>query len=597
MSVKSFMQKYLGKVAFKQILVLIIVVIYTMGNLFSPLLFSFIIDNVINEQEITSSIFIFITEKLGGIPYLQQNLWIPALMLLGVNILVGLCIFFRGKLNSEIAQNMTENLRNDLYSHIQVWPYSVLSKAKTGDLIQRCTSDVETIRSFFSGQLAELVYAITITVTANVILFSIDSKLALYSLFMLPIIFAISMYFFNKIQKYFVLYDDTESELTTITQENLSNLRVVRAFNREKYEFEKFDKKNKELSKIDFDWINQLGIQWGVGGSLSMAQVLLTILIGIFEVVNGNLTIGQFSVFISYEGMIIYPVRSLARLLANMGKMRVAVERLLEIFNEKTEDLESGKVFDIKGDIVFDHVGFQYDDGNLPVLEDISFKITPGETLAIMGPTGSGKSTLVHLLTRLNDYTNGSITIDGVELKDIQKKCLRKSIGIVLQEPFLFSKTIYDNIKISQKNAPKEKVYKAAKIASVHDVITEFSNGYNTLVGEKGVTLSGGQKQRIAIARTIINDCPILIFDDSLSAVDTQTDAAIRKAIKGLSKQCTTIIIAHRISSTQDADHIIVLEDGKISQNGNHEQLIKQDGLYKRIYDIQTAMKEDEVYE
>ena len=214
-----------------------------------------------------------------------------------------------------------------------------------------------------------------------------------------------------------------------------------------------------------------------------------------------------------------------------------------------------------------------------------------------MGPPGSGKSTLVHLLTRLNDYTDGSITIDGIELKDIQKKCLRKSIGIVLQEPFLFSKTIYDNIKISQKNAPKEKVYRAAQIASVHDVITEFSNGYNTLVGEKGVTLSGGQKQRIAIARTIINDCPILIFDDSLSAVDTQTDAAIRKAIKGLSKQCTTIIIAHRISSTQDADHIIVLEDGKISQNGNHEQLIKQEGLYKRIYEIQTAMKEDQQYE
>ena len=359
MSVKCFMRKYLGKVAFKQILVFFIVVIYTMGNLFSPLLFSFIIDNVINQKEITSSLFIFISEKLGGILHLQQNLWIVATMLLAVNILVGLCIFFRGKLNSEIAQNMTENLRNDLYSHIQLWPYSVLSKAKTGDLIQRCTSDVETIRSFFSGQLAEIVYAVTITITANIILFSIDSKLALYSLFMLPIIFVISMYFFNKIQKYFVLYDDTESELTTITQENLANLRVVRAFNREKYEFEKFDKKNKELSKIDFDWINQLGIQWGIGGSLSMAQVLLTILIGIYEVVNGNITIGQFSVFISYEGMIIYPVRSLARLLANMGKMRVAVSRLLEIFNEKTEDLESGKVFDIKGNIIFDHVGFQ----------------------------------------------------------------------------------------------------------------------------------------------------------------------------------------------------------------------------------------------
>lgn len=594
MTTGNFLQKYLGKVAIKQVLVFFIVIIYTLGNLFSPLLFSFIIDNIIHNKEITSNLFIYIAQKLGGVAYLRNNLWLPGLLLFAVNVVVGLCIFFRGKLNSEIAQNMTENMRNDLYNHIQLWPYSVLSKAKTGDLIQRCTSDVETIRSFFSGQLAEIVYAVSITLIANIVLFSIDVKLALYSLIMLPIIFIISKYFFKKIQKYFVMYDDTESELTTITQENLSNLRVVRAFNREKYEFEKFDKKNKELSKIDFDWINQLGIQWGIGGSLSMAQVLLTILLGIFEVVNGNITIGQFSVFISYEGMIIYPVRTLARLLSNMGKMNVAIGRLLEIFNEKTEDLDSGEVFDIKGNIEFEHVGFQYDDGNLPVLNDISFKIVPGETLAIMGPTGSGKSTLVHLLTRLNDYTDGSIKIDGVELKNIQKKCLRKSIGIVLQEPFLFSKTIFDNIKISQKSANKEKVYNAAKVASVHDVINNFSAGYDTLVGEKGVTLSGGQKQRIAIARTIINDCPILIFDDSLSAVDTQTDAAIRQAIKGLSKKCTTIIIAHRISSTQDADHIIVLENGKISQNGNHEQLIKEDGLYKRIYDIQTAMKESD---
>lgn len=594
MTTGNFLQKYLGKVAIKQVLVFFIVIIYTLGNLFSPLLFSFIIDNIIHNKEITSNLFIYIAQKLGGVAYLKNNLWLPGLLLFAVNVVVGLCIFFRGKLNSEIAQNMTENMRNDLYNHIQLWPYSVLSKAKTGDLIQRCTSDVETIRSFFSGQLAEIVYAVSITLIANIVLFSIDVKLALYSLIMLPIIFIISKYFFKKIQKYFVMYDDTESELTTITQENLSNLRVVRAFNREKYEFEKFDKKNKELSKIDFDWINQLGIQWGIGGSLSMAQVLLTIILGIFEVINGNITIGQFSVFISYEGMIIYPVRTLARLLSNMGKMNVAIGRLLEIFNEKTEDLDSGEVFDIKGNIEFEHVGFQYDDGNLPVLNDISFKIVPGETLAIMGPTGSGKSTLVHLLTRLNDYTDGSIKIDGVELKNIQKKCLRKSIGIVLQEPFLFSKTIFDNIKISQKSANKEKVYNAAKVASVHDVINNFSAGYDTLVGEKGVTLSGGQKQRIAIARTIINDCPILIFDDSLSAVDTQTDAAIRQAIKGLSKKCTTIIIAHRISSTQDADHIIVLENGKISQNGNHEQLIKEDGLYKRIYDIQTAMKESD---
>ena len=592
-----FIKKYLGKLWVKQILVFLIVIIYTFGNLFSPLMFSFIIDNLIEGKQITSPIFLFLTNNLGGVDYLRNNLWLAAIVLVLVNVVVGLCIFFRGKLNSEISQQMSQDIRNDLYNNIQLWPYSTLSRSKAGDLIQRCTSDVEVVRQFFSGQLAEVVYAISITVFANVVLFSINGSLAIYSLVTLPVLFIVSLLFFKSIQKFFTRFDETEAELTTVMQENLSNLRVVRAFNREKYEMDKFSIKNKELSKIDFELINHLGFQWGVCGSLSMAQVLLTTLIGIFFVINNQITIGQFSVFISYQSMIVYPVRSLARLLSNMGKMKVSIERLLEILNEKTEDIESGKVLDIKGDIKFSHVGFQYDDGTFPVLKDISFSVKPNETLAILGPTGSGKSTLVHLLTGLLDYTEGSITIDSVELKEIQKKCLRKNVGIVLQEPFLFSKTIYDNIKISRKDADKSKVYAAAKIASVHDVISEFSGGYDTLVGEKGVTLSGGQKQRIAIARTIINDCPILIFDDSLSAVDTQTDNEIRKAIKSLRKKCTTIIIAHRISSAQDADHIIVLENGRITQNGNHQQLVNQPGLYKRIYEIQTAMKEGDINE
>ena len=593
----GFIKKYLGKLLVKQILVFLIVIIYTFGNLFSPLMFSFIIDNLIEGKQITSPIFLFLTNNLGGVEYLRNNLWLAAIVLVLVNVVVGLCIFFRGKLNSEISQQMSQDIRNDLYNNIQLWPYSTLSRSKAGDLIQRCTSDVEVVRQFFSGQLAEVVYAVSITVFANVVLFSINGSLAIYSLVTLPVLFIVSLLFFKSIQKFFTRFDETEAELTTVMQENLSNLRVVRAFNREKYEMDKFSIKNKELSKIDFELINHLGFQWGVGGSLSMAQVLLTTLIGIFFVINNQITIGQFSVFISYQSMIVYPVRSLARLLSNMGKMKVSIERLLEILNEKTEDIESGKVLDIKGDIKFSHVGFQYDDGTFPVLKDISFSVKPNETLAILGPTGSGKSTLVHLLTGLLDYTEGSITIDSVELKEIQKKCLRKNVGIVLQEPFLFSKTIYDNIKISRKDADKSKVYAAAKIASVHDVISEFSGGYDTLVGEKGVTLSGGQKQRIAIARTIINDCPILIFDDSLSAVDTQTDNEIRKAIKSLRKKCTTIIIAHRISSAQDADHIIVLENGRITQNGNHQQLVNQPGLYKRIYEIQTAMKEGDINE
>lgn len=593
MNTKSFLRKYLKPVGFRQLLVFLIITLYVANNLFGPLMISFLIDNVINDKPITMPLFARLAELLGGTAYLRQHLWLGAAVLLVTSTLLCLCIFFRGRLNSQIAENISENLRNDLYDHLQLLPYSYQTRANSGDLIQRCTSDVDNIRRFFGGRLGEMFYAIAMSLIAGVVLFSINPSLAVYGVSFIPVIFIISVLFFRRVQHFFTDYDEKEAVLTTVTQENLGNLRAVRAFNREQYEVDKFDKANHDLSLIDFRWIEELGRQWSLGDFLTLIPILVVIILGIFQVTDGRLTIGQFSVFITYEGMILNPIRQLARIISEMGKMKVSIDRICEIFNEPIEDVESGCQFDPQGDIVFKDVCFQYADGNIPVLKNISFTIPKGQTLAIMGPTGSGKSTMVHLLTRLHDYTSGSITIGGVELKDIQKKSLRKNIGIVLQEPFLFSRTIYDNIRISRQSASKEQIQRAARIASVHQVIEDFSKGYDTLVGEKGVTLSGGQKQRIAIARTIINNCPILIFDDSLSAVDTQTDSSIRRAIRELSRDCTTIIIAHRISSLQDADNIIVLEDGEIAEMGNHQQLLANNGLYRRIYDIQTAISEE----
>jgi ATP-binding cassette subfamily B protein len=395
-------------------------------------------------------------------------------------------------------------------------------------------------------------------------------------------------------QDFFKKSDEAEGYLSNTIQENLAGVRVVKAFNREVYEAEKFDEKNKTYKNLTYKLIELLGFYWGFSDFICLTQILVVVLFGISFAQQGFLTVGQFFIFISYEGMILWPIRNVGRILSDMGKMLVSIGRLQEILNSPVEPLEEGITPEIQGDIVFDHVYFKYEDGEQEVLKDVSFTVKQGQTIALLGPTGSGKSSLVHLLTRLYDYQKGSITLNGTELKEIQRHHLRKNIGIVLQEPFLFSKTILENIRLANPNANERQVIDAAKAASVHRVINEFDLGYKTLVGEKGVTLSGGQKQRIAIARTIINKSPILIFDDSLSAVDTETDASIRRALKELSGGLTTFIITHRVATAQAADQIVVLQEGGVAQIGTHSELVKQEGLYARIVEIQGRMIEGE---
>ena len=433
---------------------------------------------------------------------------------------------------------------------------------------------------------------------AAVVLYNIYPKMAGYALVSLPLIFVLAMLFFRFIHAQFEKVDEADGKMSDAIQSTINGTRVVKAFNREKYELEKCEKEMDNFRKLYTRIISLNGLYWGFSDTICLSQICLIVVIGILEARKGNITIGDFFVFISYESQIIWPMRNVGRILSDMGRVSVAMGRLLDILNEPEEDRDSGETPKIRGNITFEHVYFKYDDGEEYVLKDVSFSVKAGQTVALMGPTGSGKSSLVHLLTRLYDYTDGSVKLDDIELKEIQKKYLREQVGIVLQEPYLFSKSIMENIRIAKPKAELEEIRSAARIASMDEVIREFDQGYDTLVGEKGVTLSGGQKQRIAIARTILQKSPILIFDDSLSAVDTETDSRIRSSLKEVRKSTTTFLITHRCSSAMDADLIIVLEEGKVAQMGNHASLMKEEGLYRRIYEIQSQMKEvEESYE
>lgn len=573
---------------------IIFVGLATLLSLVSPLIMRFTLDNVIYGKSIELPAFLDrIVVGLGGIDGLRRNLWICGLALLAITIVNGVFQFVKGRWSAAAAESIAKQLRDDLYDHIQRLPYDSHVKAETGDLIQRCTSDVETVRRFLSVQLVELGRAIIMLVAAIFIMIKIDKQMTLASVLVVPIIFTFAFVFFIKVQKAFLKADESEGRLSNILQENLTGVRVVRAFGRQVYEDEKFDRQNIEYRDLVNKLIRLLAMYWSLSDGLALFQIALVVVLGVYRASSGQITFGDMNVFVSYVSMLLWPIRQMGRILTDMGKTLVSVGRIQEILERPVESQDEDSVeAPINGDIVFENVDFEYEKGK-PILKNLSFRVKQGQTVAILGPTGSGKSSLVHLLQRLYDYTGGSITIGGVELKKIDKKWLRRQVGLVLQEPFLYSKTIKENIRIARPSASDEEVYQASRIASVHDVISEFEKGYDTPVGEKGVTLSGGQKQRVAIARTIINDCSILIFDDSLSAVDTETDAAIRRELNKRSKEISTFIISHRVTTLAEADLILVLDEGRLIQSGSHQDLSQQPGLYQRIWSIQNSMEEE----
>ncbi len=568
----------------------LIFVTYTLTLI--PLFYKHAVDSIFKgEPTQLPNLFTYFIDK--GPTQLKQLLYL-GIVLVTLQFFRAFFMFISGRSNAVFSESVAYKIRVRLYDHIQKLSYSYHTHAETGDLIQRSTSDVDTIRGFIGNQLPEMFRIIFLFVFVLIQMFTINTLMTLISLAVVPIIFSFALIFFKKIQKVFTETDESEGKMSTSLQENLTGIRVVKAFAREKHEIERFESYSRKYSDNVQKIINYMAFYWSASDLICLLQIGLTIVVGSYFALTGVISLGDliaFSIFINY---VLWPIRQLARIIVDLGKSTVAVKRIQEVLDEKDE-YENNDLLkpEVKGNITFNHVDFVFSDSNVPTLKDISFNINKGETVAIIGKTGSGKSTLAHILVRLYDYTGGSIQIDGVELKEIDKQWIRKNIGIVLQEPFLFSKTIFDNIGIISDNPDEESIHKAARIASIHEDIIHFDKGYTTLIGERGVTLSGGQKQRVAIARMLVKNLPILIFDDSLSAVDTETDLSIRNALAKRSNKLTKIIITHRIATAMEADKIIVLEDGKIIEMGTHNELIQNKKVYKKIFEIQTAIDED----
>ena len=532
-------------------------------------------------------------DGLGGRDFMAANLWIVGLVLVGLNLLSGAVSFGKGRAQSVAGENVSLTLRERLYRHIQALPFSYHVKAETGDLVQRCTSDVETVRRFLAGQLMQVVNAVMMIGFALFYLLRENTRLTLISMIMVPALFLFAWLFFKWVIKNFRLSDEAEGKMSAVLQENLTGVRVVRAFGQQEYEVEKFERTNSDLRKKNQKLCNLLAVYWATSDGLSMIQSMLTLIFCVFAAIRGEITIGALTIFTSYVWKLLWPIRQLGRILSDAGKSTVSMERIQEILNVPEEPAEPEALRpSLKGDIVFDHVTFGYGEGR-DVLKDLSMTIPAGKTVAILGATGSGKSSLVHLIQRLFEPQQGEIRIGGVPLQKIDRQYLRSRVGLVLQEPFLYSKTLKENVGIALRNATDEAIDQAVTDAAAKAFIQESDKGFETLVGERGVTLSGGQKQRIAIARTLMKENDVLIFDDSLSAVDTETDALIRAALKRRSQNTTTIIISHRVVTLAQADLIFVLEDGHITEQGTHEQLIHAGGLYSKIFNIQSSLEEE----
>ena len=567
-------------------------VLSTVCNSLTPQVISVTVDSVLGTEDYTLPAAL---RAFTSLDWLRENPGQTLLLAAGAIIIAaligGLGNFGTRTATARGSEGFVKGLRDALYSHIQRLPFSWHVGHNTGEIIQRCTSDVEVIRNFFTNQLLEVIRIVFMIVYYMVIMFSMDWRIALISAVFIPVVLLYSGIFYSKISKRFRTADEAGGILSTNVQENLTGVRVVRAFGRERYEVDKFNKKNSRFSELWVELGKLMSVYWALGDLMTGLQIMSVIAVGAAFAANGEISAGTLLAFISYNSSLTWPIRSLGRTLSEMSKSGVSIDRVAYILRAEEEKvLPEAKTPPMDKDIRFNDVTFSYE-GLKPVLSHLSFTIPAGKTFAILGGTGSGKSTIAALLDRLYDLGpgEGSITVGGVDIREIRQDYLRKNIGLVLQEPYLFSRSIGENIAITRPGAGLAGIRQATAIACVDDAIDTFSDGYDTVVGERGVTLSGGQKQRVAIARMLMQEAPIMIFDDSLSAVDAETDAKIRAALKERMGSATVILISHRITTLMQADEILVLKDGELSDIGTHHELISRPGIYKDIYDIQMA--------
>ena len=531
----------------------------------------------------------------GGREALRQKLWLAAAAVMAAALVSAAARYGFRVSNARASETLVKTMRDTLFSHIERLPFQWHMSHHTGDIIQRCTSDIETTRRFISEQMTDLIRITILLVLSVTFMLSMNVSLTLIAILPLPVIIWYSLFFHRKFRGGFKLCDESEGRLSAMAQENLTGVRVVRAFGREKYERDRFEEHNEAYTSLWVKLGRLMSFFWSSADVLSGLQIMLVVVFGVVYCLRGGMTSGEYIAFISYNGMLVWPVRQLGRMISEMSKAGVGIDRIGYIMDaEEEKDREGAKTPPMDGDICFDHVTFSYEGGR-EMLHDVSLTIPAGTTLGILGGTGSGKSTLMYLLDRLYPLPadSGKITIGGTDIADIRLDHLRRNIGIVLQEPYLFSRTLRENLGITSENLPEEELAAAVRAACLQETIDSFTKGYDTFVGERGVTLSGGQKQRAAIARMLTRPTPIMIFDDSLSAVDTETDARIRAELEKRFGTATIILISHRITTLSKADKVLVLDRGRVAQLGTPEELSRQPGLYRQIEEIQTMDKKE----
>jgi len=561
-----------------------------------------------------------------------DQLPLVAAAFLGLAVLEGGFAYLRGTWSARTAEGVTLRLRNFLFDHMQRLPFSFHDYVKTGELIQRATSDVDAVRRFYADQALGIGRILALFCVNFGVLLSMNSRLAWMSVVAMPVIVAVSTFFFSRVSKAYEAYQEQEAKLSTVLQENLSGVRVVRAFARQSFEVDKFERENSERYQRGRRLTLMHASYWPISDLLCSAQTVVAIAVGASMAMSGEISLGTYIAAMGMVVWIIWPVRNLGRLIVNVSTGLVSYQRVAEILREEREDTVSGSVqadAEIAGEVIFEDVSFAYEpqpvltppeprrrrsrdsaggsgtesgqaaDGEklqeaVPVLHDVSFRCVAGQTVALLGSTGSGKTSVINLLLRFYDHQAGTITLDGVPLKEYPRQVLRRNIGIVEQEPFLFSRSIRENIAYGVgRDVTDAEIEEAAKAAAIHDIILAFPDGYDTVVGEKGVTLSGGQRQRVAIARALLKAPAILVLDDATSSVDTETEAQIQVALEGLMVGRTTFLVAHRIQTVMDADLILVLDKGRVVQSGTHDELIRQDGLYRDTYVIQSRIESE----
>ena len=560
----------------------------TVVEMIAPQVIRVTVDSVIDSQPMDLPAW-----ALRGVAFLRANMWFIALILALAGLVAALLRYGANMFNAKAGETLVKTARDRLFHHIECLPWKWHAEHPTGDIIQRCTSDVERIKNFFQEQFISVFQIIVRIILALTLMTLMNAKLSIVAWVIAPIIVLYSVLFHNKIRARFTECDENEGVLSTIAQENLTGVRVVRAFGREKFERDRFEAQNNKYTECWISLTRTLSDFWAVGDFTSCLQILLVVVLGTVSCVNGNLTAGEFVSFSLYNTMLIGPVRRLGRIISEMSKAGVSIDRLGEVLEAETEqDAPNAAEAPMDKDIAFENVSFHYGEDGPDVLENVSFTVPAGKSFGILGGTGSGKSSLLLLLCRLYAPTEGKITVGGVDIADMPARYVRENVGVVLQEPFLFSRSVQENIGIC--GASDAEIRAAAVTACVDGDITRFSQGYDTMVGERGVSLSGGQKQRVAIARMLTKKTPVIVFDDSLSAVDTETDEKIRSALDRDLGGATTIIISHRITTLLDCDNILVLEKGRVSQLGSPKELLAQPGIFRKIYDMQMSIGEEE---